>query len=192
MSSGNKAPRSVQPRLAKISPHFIANPRKTGGSMFRIYRDVRFSKDKRPYKTHGACQFRHERGKDAHAPGFYVHLEPGNIMLGGGVWLPPSDTLKNIRTAIADDPAGWRKATGAKKIVDLFGGVHGDALSRPPRGFDAEHPAIEDIKRKSFFLMRKADTKLVGNARFADEAAKTFRAAAPMMAFLCDVVGADF
>ena len=183
---------AMQPRLAKISPHFVANPRKTGGSMFRIYRDVRFSKDKRPYKTHGACQFRHERGKDAHAPGFYVQLEPGQIFFGGGIWMPPSDTLKQIRSAIADDHTKWKKATQAKKISELFGELHGDALSRPPKGFAADHPMIADIKRKSFFLMRKASPSMAAKSGFIDEVAKTFKAASPLMSFLCDAAEVDF
>ena len=183
---------AMQPHLAKITPHFVANPRKTGGSMFRVYRDVRFSKDKRPYKTHGACQFRHELGKDAHAPGFYVHLEPGQIFFGGGIWMPPSDTLKRIRDGIAEDQASWKKATKGKKISELFGEIHGDALSRPPKGFAADHPMIEDIKRKSFFLMRKASPSLAAKPGFVEETAKTFKAASPLMRFLCDAAGVDF
>ena len=71
------------PRIAKISPHIRADPRPTGGSLFRIYRDVRFSKNKAPYKVHAAAQFRHKRGKDVHAPGYYLHLEPGQVFAGG-------------------------------------------------------------------------------------------------------------
>ncbi len=84
---------AIAPRLQRISPHYIANPKPHGGSMFRIYRDTRFSKDKTPYKTHAGVQFRHEAGKDAHAPGFYVHLAPGEVFFGGGVWMPPNPVL---------------------------------------------------------------------------------------------------
>ena len=84
---------AMAPRLRKISKHFVADPRLNGGSVFRIYKDVRFSKDKTPYKTHGAVQFRHALGKNAHAPGFYVHLDQKEIFHGGGVWTPPSPAL---------------------------------------------------------------------------------------------------
>ena len=80
---------AIQPRLDKISEHIVADPRPVGGSIFRIYRDLRFAKGGNPYKEHGACHFRHAAGKDAHAPGFYVHMEPTKVIFGGGVWVPP-------------------------------------------------------------------------------------------------------
>ena len=79
---------AMAPELKKISKEFIADPRPNGGSMFRIHRDVRFSRDKRPYKEHAACQFRHRFARDVHAPGFYVHLAPGEVFVGGGLWMP--------------------------------------------------------------------------------------------------------
>ena len=85
------------PALKEISPHFRADPRPVGGSLFRIHRDVRFSKDKSPYKTSVGIQFRHEMGKDAHAPGFYLHLEPENVFLGAGSWRPDGPSLLKIR-----------------------------------------------------------------------------------------------
>ncbi len=102
--------------LHAISPHFVADPRPSGGSMFRIYRDVRFSKDKSPYKTHAAAQFRHAAGKDAHAPGFYLHLEPGQVFVGAGSWHPASDALAAIRGAIVDKPARWTKIVGKPAV----------------------------------------------------------------------------
>ena len=183
---------AIQAPLKKVSPHFVANPKKQGGSMFRIYRDVRFSKDKRPYKEHAACQFRHALGKDAHAPGFYVHLEAGNVLAGGGIWMPPSDKLKAIRDKIAKDGKQWQRIVGNKKIQDMFKSLHGDALTRPPRGFSAEDPNIEDIKRKSFFLMRSFSNREAGNADFVQETIATFRTAAPLMKFLCAATHADY
>ena len=182
----------MAPRLAKISEHYNADPRPNGGSMFRIYRDVRFSKDKRPYKEHGACQFRHMAGKDAHAPGYYVHLEPGRVFFGGGVWLPPSPQLKMIRGAIAADPDGWGKVVKNKRFRETFGGVHGDGLKRAPRDFDDDHPYIEDIKRKSFFAMREAESSLAGSVDFVKEVEATFKAATPMMKFLNAAIGVPF
>ena len=183
---------SMAPRLEKISKQFVADPRPNGGSLFRIYRDVRFSRDKRPYKEHAACQFRHNAGRDAHAPGFYIHLAPDEVIFGGGIWLPPSAQLKMVRDAIAKDVTGWRRITRNKKLKDTFGSIAGDGLTRPPKGFDGDHPLIEDIKRKSFFAMRHEKPRIAGSARFLDEVEATFQAASPLMRFLCRAVDADF
>jgi len=183
---------AMAPRLAKISSHYVADPRPNGGSMFRIYRDVRFSKDKRPYKEHGACQFRHTAGKDAHAPGFYVHLAPDQLVFGGGTWKPPRPELERIRRAIADDAGAWRKVVEDKALVDCFGAVKGDGLKRPPRGFDAEHPYIEDIKRESFFAMRHTEPDEAMRADFTDRVEQAFRASTPLMRFLTKALDTPF
>ena len=183
---------AMAPRLEKISQHYVADPRPNGGSMFRIYRDVRFAKDKRPYKEHAAMQFRHHRGRDAHAPGFYVHLEPGRVFLGGGIWRPPSPDLALIRARIAKDPAGWSKVVGDKTLKKVAGGIRGDALKRPPKGFTGEEKHIEDIKRQSFFAMAEMDEKVAGSAKFLDRAEAGFKAATPLMRFLCKAVDVPF
>ena len=96
---------AMRPRMEAISPHYVVDSRPHGGSMFRIYRDTRFSKNKQPYKEHVGCQFRHEAGKDAHAPGFYVHLATDEILFGGGVWNPAITSLTATRVqALAIDP----------------------------------------------------------------------------------------
>ena len=183
---------AMAPRLAKISPHYVADPRPRGGSIFRIYRDMRFAKGGKPYKEHGACQFRHERGKDAHAPGYYVHLEPTKVLFGGGIWKPPSPELKKIREAIAGRPKEWDKLVKDRKVTKLFGEIHGDGLTRAPRGFDPEHPHIEDIKRQTFFLMRQVEPATAQRADFVKEVETAFKAASPMMRFICEAVGAEF
>jgi uncharacterized protein (TIGR02453 family) len=185
---------TLAPRLARISPHFRADPRPNGGSMFRIHRDVRFAKDKSPYKTHASAQFRHTRGADAHAPGYYLHLAPGEVLFGGGVWAPDPAALAKIRAAIGDDPKAWVKAKASKPIVATFGGLrdHGDALVRPPKGYDANHPMIADLKRKSFFLMRDSSEAEAASPAFVGEVAKTFAAAAPFMRFLCEAVDTEY
>ena len=121
-----------EPRLKKISEHFRADPRTVGGSLFRIYRDTRFSKDKRPYKTMIGIHFRHELGKDAHAPGFYLHIERNGCFVGAGIWHPDSKSLHGIRSAIVEDPQAWKRATGGKRFRDLYA-LEGDRLKRPPR-----------------------------------------------------------
>lgn len=183
---------AMAPRLKKITRHVVADPRLNGGSVFRIYKDVRFSKDKTPYKTHGAVQFRHALGKDAHAPGFYVHLATDEIVFGGGIWHPPSPNLLQIREAIRDKGNVWKKATSGAKFENRFGGVRGDQLTRPPRGFVAEEAHIEDIKRKSFFAMTQGKPAAAKKPAFADDVEAAFKDAKPMMKFLCDALGAPF
>ncbi len=102
--------------LFELSPHFLADPRPAGGSMFRIYRDIRFSKDKDPYKTHAAAQFRHVKGKDVHAPGFYLHLEPGSVFAASGIWRPDAATATAVREAIAAKPQLWKSAVSGKEF----------------------------------------------------------------------------
>jgi uncharacterized protein (TIGR02453 family) len=183
---------AMAPRLSKISKSFVADPRPNGGSMFRIYRDVRFSKDKRPYKEHAACNFRHAAGKDVHAPGFYMHFAPGEVFFGGGMWMPPPDALAKIREAIAKKPAAWTAVKTDKRFAKMFDGVEGEALTRPPRGFDPDHPLISDIKRKSFYAMHQSSAKAAGSPQLLDEVGETLAAAAPLMKFLCNAQGVRF
>jgi uncharacterized protein (TIGR02453 family) len=179
------------PHLAKISSHFIADPRPSGGSMFRIYRDVRFSKDKSPYKTNVGYQFRHEAGRDAHAPGFYLHLEPGGVFAAAGLWRPDAATARQIRHAIVDDPARWKKATRSKRFTSVYS-LAGESLKRPPSGFDPEDPLIDDIRRRDFLASTDLTQKTVTSDGFLDEYANLCRDAAPLMAFLCSAVGLPF
>ena len=161
--------------------------------MFRIYRDVRFARDKRPYKEHAAAHFRHALGKDAHAPGFYMHFGPDEVYFGGGLWMPPPDALGKIREAIATKPSAWKKVLTDKKFAKHFDGLgEGEALARPPRGFDPAHPFIEDIKKKSFYAMRGESVKLASSPKLADEVADTFASVGPLMKFLCGAVGVPF
>jgi uncharacterized protein (TIGR02453 family) len=167
--------------LRTISKAIVADPRPNGGSLFRIYRDTRFSKDKTPYKTHAGAHFQ-AGAKGVHGPGYYLHLEPGQCFLAGGMWMPETKALQMIRERIADKPAEWSKA---RAKLD-----HGEsALKRPPRGFDPDHPMIEDIKRKSF----TASVKLTNKQVLADDFMTTFiggcREIAPLMKFLATAVG---
>jgi uncharacterized protein (TIGR02453 family) len=171
--------------LAEFAPRYLADPRPVGGSMFRIHRDVRFSKDKRPYKTQAAAQFRHRQGKDVHAPGFYLHLEPGAVFGGAGIWHPDGPTLRMIRTTIADDPDGWSEAT---RDLELGG----DRLTRAPKGFDADHPAIEELKRKDFVCTVHLSEADVVKPDFVDRFGDICRSTVPMMRFLTGAVGLPY
>jgi uncharacterized protein (TIGR02453 family) len=183
---------AMAPQLRQVSKHFTADPRPNGGSMFRIYRDVRFSKDKRPYKEHAACHFRHALGRDVHAPGFYMHFAPDDVFFGGGLWTPEADPLARVRTAIATSPAAWRRATAGRDFLARFGEVKGAGLTRPPRGFDPEHPLIEDLKRKSFYAMQRVRPGMAQSPNLVEEVSGAFRAIAPLMRFLCGALEVPF
>jgi uncharacterized protein (TIGR02453 family) len=179
------------PRLKKISPHFMADPRKNGGSIFRIYRDTRFSNDKVPYKTWAAVQFRHDAGKDVHTPGFYLHLEPGNVFAGVGIWHPDSTALSNIREAIVAKQAEWKRVISGKTFSANYE-ITGDSLKRAPRGYDPDHPLIDDLKRKDFVAITPFDADEILLPDFIDRYTKTARAATPFMRFLTKAVGGEW
>lgn len=182
---------SVAPHLKRIAPRYIADPKPHGGSMFRIYRDTRFSNDKTPYKTHAACHFRHEAGRDAHAPGFYVHIETDRISIGGGIWRPPSKQLGLIREFISDNPSAWEKLTNSAALKKI-GGIQGDSLKRPPRGYEQDARHIEDLKRKSFYLMTEIDPQLALSPTLVKESARVFRTTAKLNHFITDALELPF
>lgn len=179
------------PRLAEISPHFLADPRPVGGSLFRIYRDTRFSKDKSPYKIMAAAQFRHEEAKDVHAPGFYLHLEPSNIFVGTGLWHPDNPTLTKIRDAIVEDTAGWKRILSRAAFKKNWA-LGGDSLRNPPRGYDSKHPLVEDLKRKDFISMRTFKEEDVCSEDFLARFHRACKQAAPFVEFLTRAVGLRF
>lgn len=174
----------VAPHLERVSPHFVADPRPSGGSLFRIHRDTRFANDKSPYKTYVGIQFRHELGKDAHAPGFYLHLEPKAVFVGAGIWHPDQATLARIREAIADDPEAWRAGTRLRERFKLAG----DSLKRPPAGFDPAHLLIEDLKRKDFICVASLTEKDVCAVGFVESFTGMCRDASPLVRFLCSAL----
>lgn len=179
------------PRLRQISPEFVADPRPVGGSLFRIYRDVRFSKNKSPYKTFVGIQFRHKQAKDVHSPGFYLHLEPGSSFLGLGIWHPDGPTLARIRAAIVGDPKGWKRALGGKKFKQLYE-LEGDSLKRAPKGYEPDHPLIDDLKRKDFIAVTKLTNAAVTAPGFIDEYSRLCKAGVPLARFLCDAIDVPF
>jgi uncharacterized protein (TIGR02453 family) len=182
---------SMHDPLHDIAPHFVAQATRVGGSLMRVYRDTRFSKNKLPYKTNIGIQFRHERAKDVHAPGYYVHIAPGEVFIGVGMWRPDPDSLRAIRERIVAKPAEWQRASQDKSFRRNYK-LGGEALTRPPRGFDKDHEFIEDIKLKSFLGVRNlaADAPLGNN--FQKTVESSFRSAEPFMRFLCKSVGVSF
>lgn len=175
------------PLLLKISPHFRADPRPQGGSLFRIHRDIRFSKDPSPYKTHAGLHFRHEAGRTAYTPGFYLHLEPGGCFVGVGLWHPDAATLKRIRDRVAAEPRAWTAAVQGRRFKALYA-VEGERLSRPPRGYPADHPLIEVLKLKDFTALSPLRQGQVTAPGFLQEFAATCAAGAPLVRFICEAL----
>lgn len=170
--------------MPAISLYFRALSKKVGGSLMRIHRDIRFGKDKTPYKTNIGIQFRHEVGKDIHAPGYYVHIEPDGCFVGVGLWRPDADALFKIREAIVKNGAAWLAARDDKSFRKHFT-LEGDTLANAPRGYAKDHPLVEDLKRKDFISLAELREATVASKNFRPQVVERFRQAAPYMRFLC-------
>ena len=176
--------RAMGPRLARISPHLVADPRPFGGSIFRIYRDTRFSRDKSPYKTHVGIHFAHEAaGKGESFPGFYFHLAPGGSMVASGVWHPAGPALQRIRDAIVASPKVW--ANEVRRELE----IEGESYARVPPGYDKADPHAEDLRRKDFVASLPLADDVVSNPRFADSFERACGRLAPLNAFLARALG---
>jgi uncharacterized protein (TIGR02453 family) len=176
------------PRLRAISKFYDADPRPTGGSMMRIYRNLRFSRDKTPYRTNAAAAFGHSDAGFGASPAFYLSLSPAEAFAGVGLFHPKPDALDHVRRAIMMRPAVWKRAVGDKKFLSRFD-IEGDTLTRPPKGYDPAHPLIEDIKRKDFIGGAQFTRAEVCSPRFLDLYTDLCRSAAPFMRFLTEAVG---
>jgi uncharacterized protein (TIGR02453 family) len=181
---------SAEP-LARISPAVNADPRPMGGSMFRIWRDTRFSKDKTPFKTHAAAHFRHRAGRDVHAPGFYLHLEPGNVFFGAGIWHPDKEALDAIRRGIVENAALWKRITKGRAFCRACY-WDGDSAKRVPAGIDPRHPLIEDLLRKDFTVLAEVPEKDALRADFLDRFVRFCGAVSGLNAFLARSLSLDW
>ena len=177
--------------LAKISPHFRADPRPSGGSMFRIYRDTRFANDKSPYKTWLGARLFHERTRQVHSPLFYLHIQPGRCFAGGGLWHPESPAVKRIRDFLVENPATWKKAVRSKRFRERFE-LGGESLSRPPSGYDPQHELIDDIKRKDFVASFEFTDADAMSSQLKPMVIDTFKRVAPMIDYLCAALDLEF
>lgn len=146
-------------RLARLAPEIVGDPRR---SMFRIHRDIRFSADKSPYKTHASCWFYHRDGSrgvgreaSGGGAGFYFQIAPGACYVGGGMWMPQREALKRIRDAIAEDPKRFERIAADRRLARRFGGLDDEAvLKRVPRGYAPDHPAAQWLRYQSFITGR--------------------------------------
>ncbi len=172
------------PKLKTISPYLVADSKRTGGSLFRIYRDIRFSKDKSPYKTNAAMSFWHKKGgKEVHTTGLYLHIAPGQSFVASGVWHPDPLTLNRVRRAIVARPGAWRR------VLDSGLKVEGESLKRPPLGFDKNHEFVGDLKRKDFIADVSFKDSQVVSARFLDDFIAAGKTLDPLNRFVAEALG---
>ena len=173
------------PQLEKISPFFLADARPTRGSLFRIYRDTRFSSDKRPFKTHIGIHFSHSSGKDAHAPAFYLQLEPDNCFAAAGIWHADNHALTKVRMAIGRDAEQW--ATVRKKLTP-----EGDRPSRSPRGFDPNHTFIDDFRMKDCVASLALTGEEVCGGKLMRDFASACKKMSPLVEFTTKALELEF
>ena len=183
--------RAMAPFLARVSKEFRADDRKVGGSIMRIHKDVRFSRDKSPYKTNLGIQFRHRACGDVHAPGLYIHIQPGQSFLGAGMWRPEPEPLQALRAAIAASPSKWGAVVKAATSTGEWRPA-GASLKRPPRGFAPDHPAIEELKRTDFIVDLPLKATEVRDRGLVASVARRFARVGPYLKFQCAALGVDF
>ncbi|HVJ37320.1 MAG TPA: DUF2461 domain-containing protein [Stenotrophomonas sp.] len=182
----------LQPALAEVSAHFRADPRGNGGSLFRIYRDARFSNDKSPYKTWQGARFFHERRRQVPAPSFYVHLQPGESFVGAGLWHPEPDTQRKVRQFIFENPGSWKAAAYEAKLRKRFDLEETEKLVRAPRGFPAEFEFIEDLKHRNWVMWRSLDDDMMTGPRLRQTVAADLATLGPFVDYLCAALDLEF
>ncbi len=173
--------------LAQVAPMLSAIPKKHGGSVMRIYRDTRFGKDKTPYKTNVGISIRHQANADIHAPGVYIHLEPKACFIGAGCWRPERSVLAAIRSAIDADPKGWSRVRDQTTRQSKFE-LAGERLKTSPKGFSADHPMIEDLRRIDFIAVAPLEEIEMTSPDVVALLIAHVRKVRPLMRFLCDAM----
>lgn len=182
----------LQSDLAEVSPHFRSDPKTVGGSLFRIYRDARYSTDKSPYKPWQGARLYHERRKQVAAPSFYIHLQPGESFVGAGLWHPEPDTQRRVRQFIFDNPTAWKEAAYGASFRRRFEFEESEKLTRPPRGFPADFEFIEDLKHRNFVFWRSIDDATMTGPRLRKTLATDIAALAPFVDYLCAALDLEF
>ena len=185
--------------LRAISPLLVANPRTVGGSLFRINRDTRYATDKSPYQTHVGMSFYHAAtratargtGGTAALGRLYLHLSPAGSFTGGGIWHPQPATLKRLRDFVVDNPRSWKAATRDRAFLEVFH-LDGDSLVRPPRGYDAAHELIEDLKRKDFIASAAVPQQELFDPALVKTLVRRYRLMRPMLDWLSASLDLEF
>jgi len=177
---------SIAPLFGEFAPEVDVDPKR---SIFRINRDTRFSKDKTPYKTHAAAHFvLRGMAKGLVGSGYYFHIEPGEVFLGAGIYIPDGGQIKKIRAAIAGRSDEFLSIINDKKFVKRFGTLEGSRLQRVPTGYGADHPMAEYLKLKQFFVGVTLTDDVIVKPRFLTDAAKIFAEATPFVRFFNDAI----
>lgn len=182
---------ALEKPLDKCAPMLQVQAKKSGGSLMRIYKDTRFSKDKTPYKTNIGIHFRHRAGKDVHAPGVYVHIADDECFFGSGIWRPASDALKQIRSFISDNPSTWNRFRKSKKYNETFE-LHDDRLKSAPRGIEKDHPLLDDLRLKSFIGTTKLTKKDIKSPELVSQVAKLVTTSKPLMVILAEALNQPY
>jgi uncharacterized protein (TIGR02453 family) len=168
--------------MLRFAPHYVGEPAKC---VYRIYRDTRFSKDKTPYKTFAsALLLRNGFDKYTGGAAYYFAVAPDNIEVAGGIYMPDRDVLLAVRRHIADNHKQFRATYSSPKVKKLLGDLHGESVSRAPKGFDPDHPAADLIKRKHYLLDTQLDPKLATTPKLLGEIVARIEAMTPFIEFL--------
>ena len=181
--------RGILTGLSRPFPRIAGSDAKAGGSLTRLHRDTRFGKDKRPFHSHVGMHFWHGKGRKMEVPGFFLRIDPDEVLLGTGMHGPEPPDLARIRKAIDGDPAGWEKAAHGAAFRKAWGGLDGESLKRVPAPWPADHRHADDLRRKDFtaFARWKASESIWPG--FAGRAVAQWQASDPLMGFLCRALG---
>ncbi|MDA8743410.1 DUF2461 domain-containing protein [Rubripirellula amarantea] len=183
--------RRLEKPLSRAAPMLGVVPKGHGGSVMRIYRDTRFSKDKTPYKTNVGISIRHQADGNIHAPGIYLHLASDECFIATGCWRPERTTLAAIRAAIAEDPKAWKRARDNKSFRAVYS-FAGESLKTSPRDYDKDHPMIDDLKRIDFIAVAPLQRQQITSDEVVDLVIDHVKKAKPLMRFLCDAIDVPY
>jgi len=182
----------LQPIVAEVSAHYRSDPRPVGGSLFRIQRDTRFANDKTPYKTWQGARLMHARGRQVEAPLFYLHLQPGRCFIGAGLWHSPTDVQRRVRQFIVDNPGSWQAAAHAAAFRKRFDLDDSEMLVRVPKGYPADFPWLDDLRRRNFVAERPLDDTTMTGPRLRQTLATDIAALGPFVDYLCAALDLEF
>ncbi len=172
---------ALNAQLARVAPDYVTDPKK---AVFRIYRDTRFSHDKTPYKTHVAAVFG-RRGMSGHTGGMlYFHVSPEEVEIAGGVYRPEPETMRAVRQHVAENHAEMTRILAGKRLRAAMGELKGDELTRVPKGFAADHPAADVIRKKDWILDVSLEPAIATTPKLFDELRTRFLLMVPFVEFL--------
>ena len=171
----------VNREMARFAPEYVTDPDK---AIYRIYRDTRFSKDKTPYKDHIAASFHRSGANSGGEGGYYFAVSHKEVAIGGGIYMPMPETLKAVRAHLAEHHEEFRKIVRGKAVRKLYGDVHGEQLTRPPKGFTPDHPAADLVRYKQLLFYVELAPALATSRELQPTIVAHFRAITPFLQYL--------